>query len=530
MSVDWLLTGGEVVSFEPDAPRASALAVGEGRVVAVGSDDELARLAGPRTRHTRLDGAAVLPGFTDTHMHLEKVSHEFSMLALGDAGDVAEVCARIRERAAASRPGAWIRCLGDAGGWHERNLAEGRLPTRGELDAAAGEHPVFLYRRPDHGALNTAAAAKVADLLADAAAGTFDPHTGHLDGPLVRLVNDALYRPGVHERQDQLDLLSAASTRLLAMGVTTVVDPGLPAGFEAAWDLYRAAAGSGALTQRVLLMNRFDWRREFAGELDRVRRGATVPGDGDDRLRAWALKLVLDGEFAGAWLRPAEEPGSESNARYTPEQLRTVLRLAADRGWPVCVHAMGGGAIAAVTRTVRELRADGASFARGQVSIAHAFLIDDAEVDDCSELGIGLSVQPPLAYTYVREMRAVWGELADRAVPFAAMVRRGARFAGGSDTHPCDPLTGAAIAVTRRAWDGSDLGDDEALTPWQALSLYTREAGHYIGRPDVGTLSPGAVADFAVWPENPLACDAKEWPSLRPALVAVDGRPVWQAE
>ncbi|MBB3664667.1 putative amidohydrolase YtcJ [Prauserella sediminis] len=226
----------------------------------------------------------------------------------------------------------------------------------------------------------------------------------------------------------------------------------------------------------------------------------------------------------------AEEPGSDSNARYTPEQLRTVLRLAADRGWPACVHAMGGGAIAAVTRTVRELRAAGASLAPGQVSIAHAFLIDDAEVDDCSELGIGLSVQPPLAYTYAREMRAVWGELADRAVPFGAMARRGARFAGGSDTHPCDPLTGAAIAVTRRAWDGSDLGADEALTPWQALSLYTREAGHYIGRSDVGTLRPGAVADFAVWPENPLARDATEWPSLRPTLVAVDGRPVWRGD
>ncbi|WP_168213984.1 amidohydrolase [Prauserella flavalba] len=527
MSVDWLLTGGEIVSFDPAIPAASALAVTEGRIVAVGSGDELAPLAGPRTRRTRLDGAAVLPGFCDTHMHLEKVSHEFSMLALDGARDVADVCERVRERADGTAPGAWIRCLGDAGGWHERNLAEGRLPTRAELDAAAGGHPVFLYRRPDHGALNSAAATALAGLLADAGDGEWDPATGHLHGTRVRLVNDALYRPGVHEHEHQLDLLACASRRLLEMGVTTVVDPGLPAGFDAAWRLYRAAADRGVLAQRVLLMNRFDWRRDFTEELDRVRQSTALPGDGDGRLRAWALKLVLDGEFTGAWHRPGEEPGSERNARYSPGELRTVLRLCADRAWPLCVHAMGGGAIAAVTAAVRELRAGGAVFTPGQVSIAHAFLIGERDLDDCAELGIGLSVQPALAYTYAREMRAVWGALAGQAVPFGTMARRGARFAGGSDTHPCDPLTGAAIAVTRKAWDGSSLGEHEALTPHQALSLYTREAGHYIGLPDVGVLTPGAVADFAVWPENPLGRAPEDWPSLRPALVAVDGRPVW---
>ncbi|TKG72487.1 hypothetical protein FCN18_04330 [Prauserella endophytica] len=527
VSVDWLLTGGEIVSFDPATPASSALAVTAGRVVALGSDDELAPLAGPGTRRTRLGGAAVLPGFCDTHMHLEKVSHELSMLALGDARDIADVCERVRERAADAAPGAWIRCLGDAGGWHESNLAEGRLPTRAELDAAAGDHPVFLYRRPDHGALNTAAATALAGLLADAGDGEWQPDTGHLYGPRVRLVNDALYRPGVHEREQQLDLLARASRRLLEMGVTTVVDPGLPAGFDAAWQLYRAAADRDVLAQRVLLMNRFDWRGEFDAELNRVLHSTALPGDGDDRLRAWALKLVLDGEFTGAWLRPAEEPGSDRNARYSPGELRTVLRLCAERGWPACVHAMGGGAIAAVTAAVRELRAEGAAFTPGQVSIAHAFLITERDLDACAELGIGISVQPALAYTYVREMRAVWGPLAEQAVPFGTMARHGARFAGGSDTHPCDPLTGAAIAVTRKAWDGSSLGEHEALTPHQALSLYAREAGHHIGLRDVGVLAPGAVADFVVWPENPLGCAPEGWPSLRPALVAVGGRPVW---
>lgn len=524
MFADWLLTGGSIVTFDPGRPSGSALAVADGRVVAVGAEAELAELAGPGTRHTRLDGAAVLPGFCDTHIHFEKVSHEFAMLELGDARSVADVCARVAQVAASGA--GWIRCLGDSAGWHERNLTECRLPNRAELDAA-GSCPVFLYRRPDHGVLNTAAMGELGEMLAGFSPEEWDPATGWLRGPAVRVVNDELFRPVLHGPEHRLTMLEQASQRLLRMGVTTVVDPGLPGGFDTSWQLYQAARERGVLAQRVLLMNRFDWRKGFAEELDRVLDGDVLPGSGDDRLRAWALKVILDGEFVGAWMRPGEEPSGADGARYTAEELRRVLRLCADRGWPICLHAMGGGAIAAVIRTVRELMADGHEFGSGQVSIAHAFLIGEGDVADCVELGIRVSVQPALAYTYAREMREAWGPLADRAIPFATMAALGLRFAGGSDTHPCAPLTGAAIAVTRKAWDGSSLGGHEALTPRQALTLYTRDAGHYIGAEDIGVLRPGAAADFVVWGQNPLDCAAEAWPELLPDLVAVAGRPVW---
>ena len=146
----------------------------------------------------------------------------------------------------------------------------------------------------------------------------------------------------------------------------------------------------------------------------------------------------------------------------------------------------------------------------------------------CQELGIGVSVQPLLAYVFVEEMRDAWGPLAGRSNPLASMLSLGVDVAAGSDTLPCPPLLGASITVTRRAWDGSSLGDKEALDPAEAIGLFTRAGGVYIGA-DVGTIAPGAAADFVVWGENPLTKDPSDWPTLTPTLVAIGGRTAWSA-
>ncbi|MGY1725138.1 amidohydrolase [Blastococcus sp. SYSU DS0533] len=525
MTADWLLTGGRVETFAPGTPGGTALAVHDGRVLAVGSDVELEALAGPGTRRTDLAGATVWPGFIDTHIHLEKVSHEFQMLRLEAARSVSEVVEAVRERALSSSEDVWIRCFADTAAWNERNLAEGRLPTRDELDAAAPRTPVYLYRRPDRAVINTVGARRMAGKLAGLPADAYDPGTGHLRGQAVRVVNDAIYTQSMDDDEYRLDILDDACRRLLRMGVTTVVDPGLAGAFESSWGLYGEARRRDRLPLRVRLMNRFDWRKPFESELERLLAASALPMTGDDHLRAWAVKLLLDGEFATAWMRSGEEIG-DPHPHYTGEELRTLLRLAAERGWPVCIHAMGGGAIGEITAAVDDVRRSGAPLERGQVSIAHAFLIDVLDLRECSRLGIKISVNPPLGYVYSDEIRAAWGPLAGRTMPLATMSALGFRFAAGSDTHPCAPMHGALMAVTRRVWDGSSLGDHEALAPREAFPMYTRHAGDYVGEPDLGHLAPGARADLAVWPQDPLDLAPEEWPRQEPLAVAVGGRPV----
>lgn len=525
MTVDWLLTGGRVETFSPDAAGGTALAIGDGRVVAVGSDAEIEQLAEPGTRRTDLRGATVWPGFIDTHIHLEKVSHEFQMLRLESARSVAEIVEIVRERALTSDENVWIRCFADTAAWNERNLVEGRLPTRDELDGVAWRTAVYLYRRPDHAVINTLGAERMADLLAGLPVESYDPETGWLHGPAVRVVNDAIYTQSMADEEYRLAILADACRRLLHMGVTGVVDPGLAGAFDPAWALYQEAQRRGELPIRVRLMNRFDWRKPFDEERERLLGSTAFPMTGDDRLRAWSIKLLLDGEFETAWMRSGEEVG-EAHPHYTPDELRSLLRLAADRGWPVCIHAMGGGAIAEIIRAVRDVRAAGGDLRHGQVSIAHAFLIDALDVQDCARLGIKISVNPPLGYVYSDEMRAAWGPLAARAMPLATMASLGFRFAAGSDTHPCAPLHGALMAVTRTAWDGSTLGEHEVLQARQAVTMYTRDAGDYIGEPDLGHLAPGARADFVVWPQDPFSLDPAQWPDQEPLAVVIGGRTV----
>jgi predicted amidohydrolase YtcJ len=530
MTADWVLLNGRIETFDQPGTTAEAMAVADGKVLAVGSDAEIEGLCTPRTRRTNLAGRTVLPGFIDTHMHLEKVSHEFTMLRLENARSVAEILGAVRERAEQSRAsgqrGVWIRCFADNAAWNEKNLSEGRLPTREELDGVAPDVPVYLYRRPDRSVINSAGIALMASRLEEVTEG-YDPETGYLSGPPVRILNDAIYTLSMADDAYRQDILAQACQRLLALGITTIVDPGLAGAFDSSWALYQEAARRGQLPQRVLLMNRFDWRKPYEAEKSRVLRSSALPGEGEDGLKAWALKFLLDGEFANAWMRDGEDTGAPSTPHYTPDELRDLLRLAAERGWPVCIHAMGGGAIEAVTAAVQDLRNEGVNLAHGQVNIAHAFLMDVPDMQACSRLGIKLSLNPALAYVYSDEMRAAWGPLAARAVPLATLASLGLRFAAGSDTHPCAPLAGAAIAVQRKAWDGSSLGSHEAITPRQALAMFARDAGDYINAPELGHLSVGATADFVLWPQNPLEADPSTWPDLSPDLVVLSGETAW---
>jgi len=156
-------------------------------------------------------------------------------------------------------------------------------------------------------------------------------------------------------------------------------------------------------------------------------------------------------------------------------------------------------------------------------------MIDVLDMRECARLGIKLSVNPVLAYVYSDEMKAAWGPLAARTVPLATMASLGLRFAAGSDTHPTAPLAGASVAVLRTAWDGSTLGSHEALTPRQALTMFTRDAGDYVNQDEIGTLAVGSVADFTIWAANPLELPPTDWPTLTPNLVAISGESVWPA-
>jgi predicted amidohydrolase YtcJ len=525
LRADQLIVCDRIMTMDPHYADAQALASANGRVLAVGTREEVSRCCGAETQIIEARGT-VLPGFIDTHMHLEKIAGEMAMVQFDGARSIADVLARVDTAAARAPAGEWVRCFGDDGAWHERQLAEGRLPLREELDLVGHGHPVFLYRGGDAAAVNSLAAEALATRLSKIGSPGWDERRGWLYGSDVRELHSQLPSPSPGY---ELDQLRQGSERLLKMGVTTIVDPGMPARFASTWKLYEAALSAGHLAQRVYLMNRLDDRYSLETELERVASGPALPGQGDDQLRAWSVKVLLDGEFANAWMRPGEPASGQPLQRWTNDDIERVVLICTSNGWPLCVHAMGGGAIDAFIDTVASVCTTGAQLAPGQISIAHAFLASRQNARDCKRLGISISVQPMLQYVFESELQDAWGPTADRANPFAMLLEEGVAIAGGSDVLPCEPLRGARLAVDRTSRHGTVLGSAEALDPEDALALFTRMAGPYVGRDDLGTLAPGSVADFVLWNANPFDTDVEQWPELQAQLAVTGGQVAWQA-
>lgn len=525
MTADWIISGGTVETMEPAGRTAEAVAIRGGRILAVGSAGEIDQLRGPQTRRTDLQGAALLPAFTDTHMHLEKIASELMMVHLEAVRTLDELLSAVASTASRSPVGEWVQSFGDDNAWHERQLAEGRLPTRTELDRIVHDRPLFLLRGPDVAALNSLAVAELEPQISNLDDVQLDSSTGLLRGSDIRLLQGDLRTPSPGR---QLEILVQACRKLLSFGITCVVDPGLPARFAQSWEIYSEAREQGSLPLRVELMNRLDYRLPFADEFARVQEEPVVPGSGDDHLRAFGIKLILDGEFSNAWLRPQEAEDVVPTRRYTAEEVDAVFDLCGERGWPCCIHVMGGGAIDFVIERLEAAAARGIRFGPYQVSLAHIFLPSSKNLIDCARLGVALSVHPLLAYVFEGEMFAAWGEFAHLANPYATMRASGLFPAGGSDVLPCEPLRGAQLSVTRRSREGTIFGPAEALTAREAIELFTSSAGPYMRRFDRGRIAPGYVADVVVWSDNPMSVDPDAWLTLSAELVAVDGVVVYE--
>src|SRR5712691_11179715 len=183
-----VLDNGNILTMAAAQPRAEAIAVADGRIVAVGSTSDVRALVSPDAVHVDLRGRTVLPGFIDAHAHVSQVGHELSKVDLSPCRSIADVLAAVATRARSTPPGEWIE---GSAMWHESALAEQRFPTRRELDAVAPDHPVYLPRGTRFFAVANSRALQLAGIderLPEPEGGQFerDPHSGELTGLLLQ--------------------------------------------------------------------------------------------------------------------------------------------------------------------------------------------------------------------------------------------------------------------------------------------------------------------------------------------------------
>ena len=528
---------GRAYGMTADRSVYQAVAVEDGRITAVGTArDELDSFIGPGTAVIDDPELVLYPAFADTHNHQLLAARDLDYVSLEQARSLDELVQALREAAARTPAGEWIissRC------WHETHLREGRLPTARELDAASGEHPIFVQRGGHVGVANSAAL-RMAGLTATSA----DPPSGTVvrlgDGtPAGVLIEagalDPVRRllPPVTEAQ-QADLLARQCRLYNQRGIGVVRDPGLVPNEVT---VYQAVADRGELTTRTRLMF---WVMPQATVADTLAYVDSLPAPGsvstgsagDGGLGIWGLKMGMDGGVEGGFLcQPyANNPDFRGHAFWEPDDFEQVVEHAVGRGWRIGCHAVGDCAVRRVLDAYERVASRHPDLPPGTLVIEHAFLADAQARARAVRLGIGITVQHPLLYSLGGNLVRYWGEeRASQVMPVRAWVDEGALIAAGSDCNVSffDPLLSIWGLVTRGTRTVGVQGPQSRVDTYTAIWLYTAAGGRLLREDDsVGILAPGAFADIVGFRADLLDGPVDDLPSRQPALTVVGGRAV----
>lgn len=521
---DLILVNGRIVTVDAGFSIARAVAIREGRFVAVGDDDAVRRHAGSATRTIDLRGRTVVPGLADNHLHNAGGGPGVD---LSRARSVADVLAAVSARAAQAGPGGIVVSNRD---WHEGQLREQRLPLRRDLDAAAPDHPVVLVRGGHEYILNSAALKRwnIDQRTPVPAGGRVSRYDdGSLNGELVdqakSLVPMADIAPllssgGSYE--ERLDARVAEYSKLHAAGLTSVRHPGVSADdYRMLLDLRKR----GLLTMRVRVL------------LDRNAAKELRPGGGDEWLRVDGIKLMVDGGFEGGWMRePYEEPYGEKGtyrglSLMRDEAFTSMVRAFNRDGWRLFTHAVGDAAIDQVL-TAYEAASAEKSIAGRRWGIEHAFIARDDHFERMRALGLGLSVQHHL-YLAAPSLVKYWGPArAARTTPLRAMIDAGLPVSIGTDSAvvPYPPLWAIYHFVTRGTISGGVVGPDQRVTRQEALRAATMGNAWLTFEEGVkGSIEPGKLADLVVLSDDILTCPENRIEQMDVLLTVVGGRVVF---
>jgi hypothetical protein len=544
----------KVATVDAKFSIAQAVAVRDGKLLAVGTNADVLKLKGPNTRVIDAGGKTVLPGLMDSHVHP-------SGAALSEVGDpvpdlrsLPEVFDYIKKRAANTPEGQWI-VLRFA---FPTRLKEARFPTKAELDAAAPKHPVLYHAGP--AGITNSMGLKVSGVTKDTKnPGTGvvvkDPVTGEPTGMLRSAYGVLKGVPGGGEGVSA-EKKRAAVKKLFSLynehGITSISDRN---GSRGDLDLYLALQKANELTVRVNVARSFGTggtREEIAKRLDELpgkdgRGGPT--GVGDEWVRIGPIKMFTDGGMLNgtAYMRKPWPKGetyqiTEDDYRgllfVKTEQLQVLCEEMAKRKWSVTSHTAGEGAMDVLldayefvdrVTPIKDLR----------FCITHANFPSQHNLERCKRLGVCADVQPAWLYKDGNTLLKVLGPERMRWFqPYKSWLEY-TTIGGGSDhmlrydpldsTNPWSPWLGIWTTLTRKLERGGVLEPTEALTREQALRLYTINNAYLHKEEKVkGSLEAGKYADFIIVDRDYLTCPVDDVKDTKVLLTVVGGKVVFE--
>jgi hypothetical protein len=529
---DLLLTNGTVYSLEEAQPRAEAVAVRDGRIVFVGSNEEAGEFRGSATELIDLAGKTVVPGFSDSHAHLSGIGEREMRLNLEGIGSVAELLEMVSGRVRQSEPGEWI--VGR--GWIEAQWDPPVFPTRWDLDKVSPQNPVWLVRADGHAGVANSLALRVIGVrkgVKDPPGGEIlrDPKTGEPTGLLVDRAQSIIRRflpAETPERKREALLLGVR--RSLEMGWTQL---GIAGNSYEEVEMLRSLYEAGEIPLRL-----YDAVGGPGEDADRILKEGPAIGEYGGLFTLRGIKIVADGALGSrgaALFEPYADHDSNGLLMFEPDALLPLLERALRAGIQVQTHAIGDRANRFVLdlyeQAFQRVPLGDRKIAQPRWRMEHAQILSLDDVPRFAKLSVIASMQPSHAITdfYFANSRLGEQRLAG-AYAWRSLLDSGARLAGGSDApvEKGDPIVEFYAAVARKDLQGRSephwhpeqrVSREEALkmlTLWAAYATFEEESR--------GSIAAGKWADLSVLSQDILSVEESLIPQTRCEMTIVAGK------
>jgi len=545
---DVVLFNGKVITVDKNFSIAQAIAIKDGKILAVGSNDDINAYIGSKTEKIDLHSRTLTPGLIDAHAHPVSASQSEINGEIPDVHTIKQLLGWISAQTAVKKPGEWII--------HPKffitRMLDMRQLTLKELDSVAPNHPVFL--NGSFGGMVNTKALQLSNLLDSKNPGVLrSAETGKVSGFIHSSVFSLLAKPPSKPLTDEqaIQAVQALFVGYNKMGITSIISGG---GDNSEYTLYQKLLNADSLNVRIFHNYIFHLPSGVTDqEVNKTLNDlGKKTGDGNDMLKVGAFKLVIDGGVltGTAYLREGwgekakkiygiNDPNYRGNIFYTEDDLRRIIAIALKRGWKFSAHVTGGGGVDTLLSAFEFVNRS-SDIKDKRFSIIHGNFYTPSAIDKMAAMHIYADMQPAWYLKDADLLNEVLG--ADRLAtfhPYRSLIDKGVIINGGSDhmvkidpnasVNPYNPFLAMWSMVTRKTERGTIFNPEQAITREEALKAYTiNNAMATFDEKVKGSLEPGKFADLTVLSDDILNCPEDSIKSIHSVLTMLNGKIVYK--
>ena len=536
---DTIYLNGKVYTVNDNFEKVSAFAVKGNRFIAVGNDEEIKALAGKDTKIVDLCKNTVLPGFIESHLHVEDIG--MALLEIDAHGLLLdEILSLVKKTHDECDPDGWIR--GD--GWHESNWNSSKFPTKEDLDAVSPDKPVCLRRACGHASWVNTKALELAGINRN----TKNPVGGEVlrdeNGDATGILTDAaqqfiynVWPAHTEEECRKANLL--AQEEFFKNGITTIHDAASTEAMIGRWeDMFK----NDELKVRIYGMYRVPGRptaEDVKEKSDQFFKRGIKVGEFDNRLTVRAFKISSDGSLGARSAHMIDDysdrEGHKGNGKFTDEELYSIIHNAADHGFQVAIHAIGDACNKQALDTYEKVLKERPAYDH-RFRIEHSQILRLEDIPRFAKLGVIPSVQPiAIGVDKTVALSRVGSERIKGAYAWRKLIDSGSRVIPISTDAPIDPISpllNICVAVTRMDKDNKPEGGwykDMAMTRTEAVKGATIN-GAIAGFEEKikGSIEIGKLADFVILDSDIMECPAEEIKYIKVLETVLGGETVYK--